>query len=167
MQVTELSGLICQTLGTATAASDEGQPPIVGLYLDTSIAYVIGVLATLRARYQSNAPHNVSPRMQQIRGRCNDGVLLKVCLMHVAKCCHVLCRAAFMPLDARWPPSKLTAVLDDARPAVILWADKACNGELQNTRMSDLGQTRLSSCSYLGIKTFQPLVRYLFSTLVK
>ncbi|EIE25078.1 acetyl-CoA synthetase-like protein [Coccomyxa subellipsoidea C-169] len=86
MQVTELSGLICQTLGAATAASDGGQPPIVGLYLDTSIAYVIGVLATLRAR------------------------------------------AAFMPLDARWPPSKLTAVLDDARPAVILWADKACNG---------------------------------------
>ncbi len=56
-----------------------------------------------------------------------------------------------MPLDPRWPPSKLIAVLDDARPAVILWADKACNGELQTTRMSDPGQTRLSSCSYLGI----------------
>ncbi len=63
MQVTELSGLICQTLGAATAASDEGQPPIVGLYLDTSIAYVIGVLATLRARYQSAPMHlTMSPQ---------------------------------------------------------------------------------------------------------
>ncbi|KAK9909180.1 hypothetical protein WJX75_008334 [Coccomyxa subellipsoidea] len=85
-KVHDLSRLICRALGAARAAADEDNPPIVGLFLGTSIACIIAMLASLRVR------------------------------------------AAFMPLDCRWPPKKLTAVLDDGRPALILWADTACQG---------------------------------------
>ncbi|BDA41299.1 probable enterobactin synthase component F at N-terminal half [Coccomyxa sp. Obi] len=70
----------------AHSASNDQNIPIVGLFLNTSIASVIGTLAILHAR------------------------------------------AAFMPLDCSWPLSKLKAMLDDAHPVLVLWADKECHG---------------------------------------
>lgn len=51
IQVHDLSRLICRALGAARAAADEDNPPIVGLFLGTSIACIIAMLASLRVRY--------------------------------------------------------------------------------------------------------------------
>ena len=37
-------------------------------------------------------------------------------------------RAAFLPLDPRWPPKRLALVLEEARPAALLWADPSVPG---------------------------------------
>lgn len=34
-----------------------------------------------------------------------------------------------MPLDPKWPSSKLSAVLEEARPVLILWADTESGGK--------------------------------------
>ncbi|CAL8461978.1 g1509 [Coccomyxa elongata] len=83
-RVAVLSKLIATE--AADNVSNEQNIPIVGLFLNTSIATFIGTLAVLRAR------------------------------------------AAFMPLDCSWPLSRLKAMLDDAHPVLVLWADKECHG---------------------------------------
>ena len=123
MQVAALSKLIAAE--AAHNVSNTEKIPIVGLFLNASIASIIGTLAVLHARSCSKSQFSASiycaGRPLAPQNTC-DSVQVGNGLG--------MCRAAFMPLDCSWPFSKLKAVIDDACPILVLWADKECHGEL-------------------------------------
>lgn len=126
MQVAVLSKLI--TTEAADNVSSEENIPIVGLFVNTSIASFIGTLAVLHARCCSKSQSSAPTYL--LAGVWCLGEIIPVTLLSQVESGPGTCRAAFMPLDCSWPLSKLKAMLDDAHPVLVIWADKECHGEL-------------------------------------
>ena len=91
--------------------------PIVAIWLDRSVAYVAGALASLLAGCSLLS--------------ITSALALAVAQLAVSLKFSLVCRAAFLPLSLDWPAKRLEAVLKDAQPSILLWATQEdCVGGL-------------------------------------